>query len=649
MLQLATIGIVAGFLGPSDLGRYSLLLFLGALVTMIFSLAVKPGTIRRTFGGGDDDEDDDEDEEKTVSISPKHTLGAAMVWGTLLALLAAGLVVLLRDPLADLLLGGESDVVLVSWAALLGGAGILFKLTSITLWFERRPGSFLIVEIARPLIALALMAPLLASGGDLTDAVASLAIGTAAASVLAMVLLRSGFEPNFDPREVLAIIAGGGRRVPIVTSLWTIQNADIFLLSRFVDHADLGIYTLAAKLGLVASFLPQGFRVAMRPLRKSAIFKAVRSEYGRSTANGQLLAYFVLICISSILVMVLAGELVVDMAPPEFAAAAPLMPLMAVALVMAPMWRTMNGQTAWPGKSRAHFVIGTILAALTFIGLCLLLAPEIGIYAAPVAMLAAFAIPISYFFVRCQLGPNRIDFPYGEIARALVAAAVIGGGFHLLPSFHPVAQAAVIVVLLGLYVFCLFAFRVVPESHWPAISSMGTSVISGRGDRVNPRRVLRFVDAEDRQGLRAAVTERLAPSTLGAPALREDPPAREAATDLERTEGARLVRVLRLAGSKAGAPVNRRTRRDGLVGEFLFADEPVAVRNATMRRLLAEGAEAEDLRALEDLVEHLGKTPAGAWEGLPAAESGDARRRRAAGRRSREAMARAAKAIGRRI
>ena len=92
VLQLATIGVVAVHLGSSDLGRYSLLLFLGALITMIFSLAVKPGTIRRTFGGGDDDDDDDEDEDKEVaSSSPKHTLGAGLLWSGVLGAVATAL------------------------------------------------------------------------------------------------------------------------------------------------------------------------------------------------------------------------------------------------------------------------------------------------------------------------------------------------------------------------------------------------------------------------------------------------------------------------------------------------------------------------------------------------------------------------------
>ncbi len=40
-----------------------------------------------------------------------------------------------------------------------------------------------------------------------------------------------------------------------------------------------------------------------------------------------------------------------------------------------------------------------------------------------------------------------------------------------------------------------------------------------------------------------------------------------------------------------------------------------AVRGATMRALLADGADPEDLRALEDLVQHLSRVPDDAWEG----------------------------------
>jgi len=653
LLQLGTIAAVAAYLGAADLGQYSLLLFGGALITMIFSLAVKPGTIRRTFGGGDDEDDDDEDEDEIVSASPKRSLGAGLVWAAVLGLAITAIVVAFREPLAELLLGDTKHSDLILWSGILGGAGILFRVGSISLWFERRPGAFLIAEIGRPLITLALMVPLLAAGGRLEVAIAAAAVGSLLGAVAAFVLLRGSFEPNFELAEVKQITAAGKRRVPIVTSLWVVQNADVFILSRFVDNTDLGLYALAAKIGLVVTFFPQGFRVAMRPLRKAPVLKAVRSQYGRSVADGQILGYFVLVCITSILAMVLLGQLIIDLAPPEFADAAPLIPLTAAGLTMPSLWRTMNGQTAWPKKSRKTFVLATVFAALAFVGLCLLLAPEIGIYAAPAAMLVGFSIPITYFFLRSQLGESPVAFPYAEIIKALVVAALIAGLFYLLPDLPAIVEALAVVALMALYGALLFVLRVIPENHWPALSTMATSIIAGRPDQVNPRRGLRALTPEDREGLRVAVQDKLPPAAFGEPSpvpmrtLREGKPM---GVEIDGTRGGRLVWALRGAGRMGGAPVRRRAEWDGeRLAEFLFADEPPAVRGATMRALLAEGADPKDLRALEDLVQHLSRVPEDAWEGAAAAESPVARRRRAAGRRGRSAFERATRAISKRL
>ena len=60
LIQLVSVAVVANFLGPADLGRYALLLFLAGFITQIFVVASKAGTVRRVFGGGDDDDDDEE-------------------------------------------------------------------------------------------------------------------------------------------------------------------------------------------------------------------------------------------------------------------------------------------------------------------------------------------------------------------------------------------------------------------------------------------------------------------------------------------------------------------------------------------------------------------------------------------------------------
>ncbi len=224
-----------------------------------------------------DDDDDDDDEDDVTSSSPPRTLGAGLAWAIVLSLIATALIFLLRRPIADVLLGDPEDEGLVALAGLLAGALLVFKICDIVLWLERRPVAFLIADtLAAGCSASIVLAAFLASGAGVEGAMIGTIVGTAAAGVVGVVLLRGSYEPSFDLAEIGQIIKRGGYRAPIVMSFWLIQNADIFILSRFVDHDDLGVYSLASRLGFVVSFLPQGFRMAMRPLRKSAAFDAFK-------------------------------------------------------------------------------------------------------------------------------------------------------------------------------------------------------------------------------------------------------------------------------------------------------------------------------------------------------------------------------------
>jgi len=622
---LALVLVVAAYLGPEEMGRFALLLFLAGAVTQLLSLLCKPGTIRRTFGGGDD-EDDDDDEEDVVSAAPQRTLGSGLAFAALLGLLGAGLVVLLRRPIADGLLGDPGYASAVLWAGVLAGAWLVFKIADITLWLERRPGAFVIADTARPLLGMAAVTAFLATGSGVEGAMIGTAIGTAAAAAIALVLLAGSFEPSFDLAEIKQIVIRGGHRAPIVISFWTIQNADVFILSRFVDPTELGIYALASRLGFVVSFLPQGFRVAMRPLRKSAAFMAVRDEYGKQTVQGQLLGYFTVLCIFAVLAMILGGGVLVELAPESYADAAALVPFTAAAFVMPSMYRTVN-QNVNLSHKRTLFILGCVGAALAFIGCTVALAPEIGAYAAPIGMLVAFGIPSALMFARNQTGAKPIDFPYRAVLIALALAAALAAGFGLL-ELAPLAELAIALVLLGLFVVALVPLGVIPEYHRRPLLHTVRSLGRGTPASFKPRRGLRAIDPGEREDLRLAVI-------AGLPTVRlaEDP-----------AEGERLVRALRRVGARGGIPIATETRMDAAIAPYLFEDEPTAVRNATMRTLLDAGADANDLRALEDLVAHLGRVPDDAWEGVrgsqrPRRLPGAARRERSARRRELRAQA----------
>ena len=615
-LHLVMLFVVAHYLGPSELGRFAILYFGANLLAQLLTIAVRPGTIRRTFAESDD-EDDDADDDEDVSDSPRRSLGTGILLAIALAVVGSALAIAFREPIADGLLGSSSDGDLIIWAAILGGATLVFRLVSIVIWFERRPSAFLACELSRPALALIVVVALLAGDGGLEDVLIASAAGTLLAALVGLFVLRRSFDPAIDPGEVRPILHRGLIRAPIMMSFWTIGNADVYLLSRFVSDADLGVYTLASRVGFIAAFLPQGFRVAMRPLRKAAIYKSVEEQYGRAEQRGQLLGYFVLVCVSAVLAMVLLAPLAVAIAPSSFEDAAPLIPLTAAAMVWPALLRTVNQQTSWPGRTKATFIGSAVVACLVFIGVTVVLAPEIDTYAAPVGIIAGLLPPAAYLFIRCQRGPDRIRFPYTEVGTAIAVAVVIGGLHVALSEVVPLAAEIGLAVALGaLYVGLLFLFRVVPESHWEAFAHMARSLMSGRPDRFAPRRGLSALDQSERDALRSAITGSWA----------ERSGAKRRAAGAANGDPALLVRALRTAGESGGVPVGADTDRDGAIGEYLFSSEPTAVRNATMRRLLSDGVDPKDLRALEDLVSHLATVPDAAWAGRrkndPAAGAG---------------------------
>ncbi len=125
------------------------------------------------------------------------------------------------------------------------------------------------------------------------------------------------------------------RRAPVVFPFWVIQNADVFILSR----VDLGDRAGDLHPGLAArprrlvppAGLPHGDAPA--PQGGDLPGRLATSTESRPQ-KGQLLGYFTLLCIFAVLVMILLGEVIVEIAPPEYADAAPLIPFAAAAFVM---------------------------------------------------------------------------------------------------------------------------------------------------------------------------------------------------------------------------------------------------------------------------------------------------------------------------
>jgi hypothetical protein len=230
-------------------------------------------------------------------------------------------------------------------------------------------------------------------------------------------------------------------------------------------------------------------------------------------------------------------------------------------------------------------------------------------------MIVAFYLPALFLYVKGQRN-KPLNFPYREVGTALLLAVAIAGINQLIPEYNHWLELVVAGLLTLLWIVLLAPLRAIPPQHWKPLVHMIRSFRRGTPASFRPRRGLRSLDPETRDALRLAVVGRL---------------PREQLVPAAGPQGLMLVRALRQVGQEGEIPVGDETEHDADMAVFLFENASTAVRNASMRKLLAEGAESNDLRSMEDMVNTLARVPVEAWEDQPVKRRGHrGRRRRAA-------------------
>jgi O-antigen/teichoic acid export membrane protein len=613
---VATI-VIANFSEPDEFGQFGLLLFYSGLLTLLFTLASKQGTLKRTFGGDDEDEDDDEEADDEVATSPRRSLGTGLVTITIVSVVGTGLSILFAGEIARYLLG-DADPDLVTYAALAGGTAALYRVSSIAIWIERRPYSYVAVEIARPVFILAAVVPLLIAGEGIRGAIAGQAIGTGLALLMSLVVLRGSWTPCWDWREAVAIYRKGAIRVPLVLSMWVVSYADIFILSRFVDDTDLGTYHLASRAAFLVAILPGGYRKALRPLQKTPMFRAVEDEYGVGNARGIQFGYFWFVLAGTMLMTTVMATVMVRVAPSSYASAAPLIPLVAGGLVAPTVYRMINKSVKYADK-RVPFIIGAVVAMLAFVGLCVLLVPSVGVEAAPLAMMAGFAIPTVYVFARSQRGRTPIILPWRQMIVCSVLAVAIAFAHSAVDPGGLVLDLLSGLVAIALWGFLCLALGAVPQTHHGALLAMVRG-LRRRDHGFEAAAGLEALRPRERKSLRRAIVRGMPAEEAAKPALAMK---RHANGDAGADAHAVLVEILRraaLEGGAHGVPSDyaRRDdhRRDALIGAYLFARGPIAARDQMGKKLINDGvAEPFDLHTLEAVLASLRRADAPAWRG----------------------------------
>ena len=609
-LSLITTIIVTHFVSVQSYGELALYLFVGSFVTIVCNMGSLQGTFGLVFGvSGDENGDFDLDRPlDQAGRDPRRLLGTGLTLTLIVSTTAASLVWVLAGPISTLLPHNPDGPELVRLAGLSGAMGALWRLQSNFLRYARRPVAFAITQAARPGFALVITAILVISGDGVRGVLIGLAVGTFIALLLALALSHRDIRPAFSFRDSREIMGHGKHLIPLIMSYWTVQHADVYVLSLWAGPATVGVYKLASTLSRMASYGVSAFTMSWGPLLHSPLAAAVERERGRQNQGAVTVGTYALIAAFVILAMGLLGDYLVKIAPHSFGSAADLIPLLAL-VPIGRGWFVVCYQTADFGKKRFWFVTMGATAGVLFLVSTSLLVPLLGAYGAGLAGVIAFYVPSTVYLVLSQHGGAPLPLPWRQILGGPIIAAGLLLGFYAVAPSGP-ARAVLIAVPLLAYPALLLLIGALPREplrrllHPAALWSRWQH----RNDKLRAR--LEALSLGDRQ--------------LVDDLLRKRRPVAEVAAEcgeLELTILTRFGAVLKaVAGVAEGSVPSEGTAR------FVLFVGPAAQRQARGKALIEDGVDPLALDRLEETARQLrqkrwrrvGAVPAPVPQDLPA-------------------------------
>jgi O-antigen/teichoic acid export membrane protein len=613
LLALISIAVVTRFLSVAEFGELALLLTFAAFLTIFYNVGTLQGTFVWVFGSAGE-EDVEGEVESSQAGTKRKALGTGLII-TLAIVVAGTLVVIPLSPwLAASMLGdsGESDLIVI--AAISGAAGAVWRFVANILRMERKPKRFVALQSVRPILVVACVIAFTASGGGVEGAILGTTVGGSAAVLIALVATRHAFVLAIDREHARMILRRGAIFVPILISLWIAQNVDIYALAFFTDDDQVvGLYRLASRFGAFLDYFTAALFMAWTPLAQTSTFAAAIKTRGKEALGGRLLTYFVIIGLFLILALTATADTLVRIAPPEYAAAAPLIPLLGGAFLAYGLFISIYRLSSFPRKQMAY-IGAAITSALVFLASAPLFVPWFGAYGAALSVINGFAVGAAGLIYLSQRGPTPLEIEWGRIAGAMALAGVCltiarVGGPAAGGDWQPVIEAAAVV----LYIAALLLTGVITQQDREAARRLVRQVVPSRWAR-SPEieEGIRQLPPGYVSALEKVIVQGWSPSRLAA----------HIGLDTQKTS-ARLVGLLRRLEGESDP-----TEHDARIGEYLFDEMTIAEHDEMGRSLWEEDVEPADIHSLEGLVRKLQGLPNKVWveAGVNGAAASESRR-----------------------
>jgi len=269
-----------------------------------------------------------------------------------------------------------------------------------------------------------------------------LAGGAGAAVLLVYGLRRNGM--GVDPRLFGRMLVYATPSIFVGLCSFLSHFGDRYFLLRSVSLSELAIYSLAYKFGMLITLMQYAFQAYWN----AQVFEIAKRP-SSSVLLGRALTYLTLaLCGATLAITAFVKPVLRLLAPPAYAACAPLVPLICAAYVafgLSAYFQTLFYVRKRPGSDAILSGAGALTAGLAY----LILIPRYQLWGAATATLLSFAVTLllgivwsrRFIHVQCE---------WGRLSKVVVSAAALAVVCQCLPLHSTVAQvAAGACVLLG--------------------------------------------------------------------------------------------------------------------------------------------------------------------------------------------------------
>ena len=407
VVNFLLIPLYTKFLTPVDYGNLALLITFGTVAKILFRLGLDTGFFRVHY--------DMETPEAQRRLAGTVSLFAAAFSLVLFLLVVAGMAPLTRAVLGDAA-APRRWVVLVAADVFVG----MFAFVPLALLrIQDRPALFSTFSAVRHTVNTGLKVLLVMRGWGVDGILWSDLLATTVFSLALSPILVRHARLAFDRGALREVLAFGLPKVPHGFLVQVLNVSDRRILAAFVPRAEVGLYQMGYGLGTSVKFALSAFEPAWGPF----VYAEVKREGAKATLARIVTYAFAVFVWVALGVAVLGRELLVLMTRPAYYAAAPVIPVIALAYLLHGVFLLTSIGIGIEKKAR-YYPIVTGAAAAVNLALNFALIPRYGMMGAAWATVAAYAVMAGLGGTLSQrLYP--IPFERARLLAIVVAAAAV--------------------------------------------------------------------------------------------------------------------------------------------------------------------------------------------------------------------------------